>query len=81
MELASNMTAITSGCTGEPHQDEGDLAQASGADVRHIDQARKRRHSFFLPRRKSIVGHIMDTEEGLLLKVCGPSLGGKAVGL
>ncbi|CAI4213746.1 unnamed protein product [Parascedosporium putredinis] len=30
---------------------------------------RRRRHSFFIPRRKSLVHQIIDTEEGLLLRV------------
>lgn len=39
-----------------------------------ITPRQRRRHSFFIPRRKSIVNHIMDGEEGLLLKVCGSVL-------
>ncbi|KAI5466445.1 hemolysin-III related-domain-containing protein [Mariannaea sp. PMI_226] len=62
-------TALTSTCSGRTQAGKA-AATASGSDARAgPDQARKRRHSFFIPRRRSIVGSIMDGEEGLLLKV------------
>ncbi|SPN97581.1 probable IZH3 Implicated in Zinc Homeostasis, membran protein [Cephalotrichum gorgonifer] len=69
MDLPSDLATMPSGCssTGEDVH----LAAATGADPNTALAAprRRRRHSFFIPRRKSIVTHIMDTEEGLLLKV------------
>ena len=72
-------TALTSACAYQAGDDNGVAAaaaatSASGSDALqqpHSDRPgpRRRRHSFFLPRRKSIVGTIMDGEEGLLLKV------------
>ena len=72
-------SAFTTACAGRVDRDNEASAVTSSADVNsdnnsnHNDsnqpQVTRRRHSFFLPRRKSIVGHIMDTEEGLLLKV------------
>ncbi|KAH6660039.1 hemolysin-III family protein [Truncatella angustata] len=48
-----------------------DLAEAtsSGTQPQEVRPRQRRRHSSFMPRRKSIVNHIMDGEEGLLLKV------------
>ncbi|KAJ4163298.1 hypothetical protein LMH87_005037 [Akanthomyces muscarius] len=67
------VTALTPTCSGRPSKSDDDLvsATASGADTSANDKPtlNRRRHSFFLPRRKSIVGQIMDTEESLLLKV------------
>ncbi|KAH7171164.1 hemolysin-III related-domain-containing protein [Dactylonectria macrodidyma] len=60
-------TAITSAYACRA-QDDDNIATVSGSDLRP-DQPRKRRHSFFIPRRRSIVGSIMDGEESLLLKV------------
>ncbi|KAK4153388.1 hemolysin-III related-domain-containing protein [Chaetomidium leptoderma] len=42
---------------------------SSGAQVQGRPAARRRRHSYFMQRRKSIVNHLMDGEEGLLLKL------------
>ena len=67
-------TALTSAC-GYRSRDDGSLlanATTSGAELHESDQLenrRQRRHSFFLPRRKSIVESLIDGEEGLLLKV------------
>lgn len=64
-------TALTSTCAaGASVKDDDLVASSSGSDLRPgAEPVRKRRHSFFIPRRKSIVSHIMDTEDGLLLKV------------
>ncbi|KIE01972.1 hemolysin-III family protein, partial [Metarhizium majus ARSEF 297] len=67
-------TAITSACGYKLRDDEqlGTCAvKASGSEVQNTDPPanQRRRHSFFLPRRKSIVETIMEGEEGLLLKV------------
>lgn len=53
---------------------DGELAaQSSGIQFDEKVPIKRRSHSFILPRRKSIVNHLMDTEESLLLKVCdGP---------
>ena len=62
-------TALTSACACSV-QDDDAIVSSSGSDLRPgAEPARRRRHSFFIPRRKSIVGHIMEGEEGLLLKV------------
>lgn len=61
-------TALTSTCAYSV-QDDDAIACSSGSDLRPAEPARRRRHSFFIPRRKSIIGHIMEGEEGLLLKV------------
>lgn len=62
-------TALTSAC-GYRTRDDDTITTTSGTDLQHRpDAARRRRHSNFIPRRKSIVGHLMDTEEGILLKV------------
>ncbi|KAF5660965.1 putative IZH3 [Fusarium heterosporum] len=61
-------TAVTTACTYKA-KDSDNTANTSGSDPRPTAEARRRRHSFFIPRRRSIVGHIMDGEEGLLLKV------------
>lgn len=67
------VTALTPTCSGRPSKSDDALPSAttSGADTSASEQPtlNRRRHSFFLPRRKSIVGQIMDTEESLLLKV------------
>ncbi|KAM3563582.1 hypothetical protein MY1884_000230 [Beauveria asiatica] len=67
------VTALTPTCSGRPSKSEDALTSAttSGANTAANDQPslNHRRHSFSLPRRKSIVGQIMDTEESLLLKV------------
>ncbi|KAK7970523.1 adipor-like receptor-like protein [Apiospora saccharicola] len=44
-------------------------ATSSALSPRDNAPRQRRRHSFLIPRRKSIVNHIMDGEEGLLLKV------------
>ncbi|KAK5663670.1 hypothetical protein OQA88_4101 [Cercophora sp. LCS_1] len=49
--------------------DESPEAVASGAQTQERPATRKRRHSHFIPRRKSIVNHILEGEEGLLLKM------------
>lgn len=72
MEPLVNMTALKSPCSGSVIQDDDEFtttATASGAQTESTELARRRRHSFFIPRRKSIVNHIMDGEEHLLLKV------------
>ncbi|PHH86902.1 hypothetical protein CDD83_9608 [Cordyceps sp. RAO-2017] len=62
-------TGLSSAC-GCQARDDDDLAAVSGSDVqRSSDAVPRRRHSFFLPRRRSFVEAIMDGEEGLLLKV------------
>ncbi|POR36375.1 Uncharacterized protein TPAR_03428 [Tolypocladium paradoxum] len=62
-------TALTSACGGKARDDDS-VAAASGSRLHHgPEPTPRRRHSFFLPRRKSIVETIMDGEEGLLLKV------------
>ncbi|GJN73166.1 hemolysin III family channel protein [Purpureocillium lilacinum] len=72
-------TALTSACAYKARDDDGltsrsstNVAVASGSDPNNGPDPttrQRRRHSFFLPRRKSIVETIMDGEEGLLLKV------------
>lgn len=49
--------------------DDASEGLASGAQVQDQPAARRRRHSHFTQRRKSIVNQIMDGEEGLLLKL------------
>lgn len=72
MDPLASMAPLKSPCSGSAVQDDEDVAVAttSGAQAEGIELARRRRHSFFIPRRKSIVSHIMDGEEHLLLKVC-----------
>ncbi|KAK3942134.1 ADIPOR-like receptor IZH3 [Diplogelasinospora grovesii] len=70
MDASSNMTYAAPfsfrACDDSPSPE----AEASGAQAQDRPTIRKRRHSqFSIPRRKSIVNQIMDTEEGLLLKV------------
>ncbi|KAK2591077.1 inc metabolism membrane protein [Conoideocrella luteorostrata] len=67
-------TAITSACGYKPRHDESSTnvaSTASGSEPQQNERPtnRRRRHSFFLPRRRSIVETIMEGEEGLLLKV------------
>ncbi|TWU77947.1 hypothetical protein ED733_005577 [Metarhizium rileyi] len=67
-------TAIMSACGYKPPDGEQSgttAAAASGSELRNTERPgnRRRRHSFSLPRRKSIVETIMDGEDGLLLKV------------
>ncbi|KAL8388452.1 hypothetical protein RB595_009236 [Gaeumannomyces hyphopodioides] len=74
MDLATPNVPCTSPLNhhGAPSTDHDGTAQASGSQAANQQQParRKRRHSSFLPhRRKSIVNHIMDGEEQLLLKV------------
>src|SRR4051794_11477629 len=69
MEPLANMAAMSSSTYACPVQDDEVVGVSSGSQLDAGDVKRRRRHSFFLPRRKSIVGHIMDTEEGLLLRV------------
>lgn len=71
MDPLVNMTSLKSPCSGAAVHDDEDIAVAttSGAQPEGTELARRRRHSFFIPRRKSIVSHIMDGEEHLLLKV------------
>ncbi|KAL2264390.1 hypothetical protein VTK26DRAFT_4858 [Humicola hyalothermophila] len=49
--------------------DDASESRASGAQVQGRPPVRRRRHSHFMQRRKSIVNHIMEGEEGLLLKL------------
>ncbi|KAK4042447.1 hemolysin-III related-domain-containing protein [Parachaetomium inaequale] len=49
--------------------DDAPQGLSSGAQAQGRPAARRRRHSHFTHRRKSIVNHIMDGEEGLLLKL------------
>ncbi|KAJ2976564.1 hypothetical protein NQ176_g4876 [Zarea fungicola] len=69
----SSVTALTPTCSGRSNKndDAATTATTSGTDIstNAPPPLNRRRHSFFLPRRKSIVGQIMDTEESLLLKV------------
>lgn len=63
-------TAFTSACGSKPNRRDDDATAATTAtDLRNAPPVNRRRHSFFLPRRKSIVGQIMEGEENLLLKV------------
>lgn len=70
-------TALTSTCKGSGVQDDDAIAISTGSELQLASGAddeqpvQRRRHSFFLPRRRksSFVGHTMDGEEGLLLKV------------
>ncbi|CAI6095532.1 hypothetical protein V2G26_014608 [Clonostachys chloroleuca] len=67
-------TAFTSACNRHVQKsgvDDNNPGQSSAADPNNGQKPRqRRRHSFFIPpRRRSIVGHIMDGEEGLLLRV------------
>ncbi|KPM45531.1 hypothetical protein AK830_g1026 [Neonectria ditissima] len=65
----SDVTTATTTAYACRAQDDN-AATVSGSDLRaSAEQPRKRRHSFFIPRRHSIVGSIMDGEEGLMLKV------------
>lgn len=73
MNTASNMA-----CQGQGQgngfslasSDDTPEAVTSGTQVNERPALRNRRHSHFLPpRRKSIVNQIMETEEGLLLKI------------
>ncbi|KAF4122418.1 hypothetical protein GMORB2_7410 [Geosmithia morbida] len=62
-------TVLTSTCADSVHDDEA-VASSSGSDLRFGTQPlRKRRHSFYIPRRKHTVGYTMDSDEGILLKV------------
>ncbi|TEA12526.1 Uncharacterized protein C8034_v005973 [Colletotrichum sidae] len=66
------MTSLATPCSGAAVHDDNDdfaVATTSGAQPENHEVARRRRHSSFIPRRKSIVNHIMDGEEHLLLKV------------
>lgn len=71
MEPLANMASLKSPCSGAAVQDHDDytVGTTSGAQTEGTEIARRRRHSFFIPRRKSIVNSIMDGEEHLLLKV------------
>lgn len=69
MEPLANMASMSSSTCACTVQDDETVGISSGSQLDGGDVKRRRRHSFFLPRRKSIVGHIMDTEEGLLLRV------------
>ncbi|GAB0132147.1 hypothetical protein EsDP_00000591 [Epichloe bromicola] len=67
-------TALTSACGYKIRDDDKttNIAAASGSEPKHNERPtnrRRRRHSFSLPRRRSIVETIMEGEEGLLLKV------------
>ena len=71
MDLAAKM-ALPSSFSFTTHQDTDDLpAKTTGAQVedRRLP-AKRRRHSLIIPRRKSIVNQLMETEESLLLEVC-----------
>jgi adiponectin receptor len=62
-------TPITTyGCSGQ--HDGLAVAASSGSDAIDTKRpARRRRHSSFIPRKRSIVGHNMEGDDGLLLKV------------
>lgn len=62
-------TTLTTACTRRA-QDDDSAPIASGSELRPSLEPRRRRHSFFIPRRKrSFIGNMMDGDEGLLLKV------------
>ncbi|KAL2015094.1 hypothetical protein VTK56DRAFT_6319 [Thermocarpiscus australiensis] len=67
MDVSSKMGCATpfalNSCDDAPE------GRASGSHVQDRSAGRKRRHSHFMPRRKSIVNHIMDGEEGLLFRL------------
>ncbi|KJZ77864.1 hypothetical protein HIM_02501 [Hirsutella minnesotensis 3608] len=65
----ADVTALMSACRCQPHDDNG-LITASGSDLLGGSRVGpRRRHSFFLPRRKSVTETLLDGEDGLLLKV------------
>jgi adiponectin receptor len=72
MALPADVTTLPAAC-GFSTSDENLNAWSSSTDAQQRQQARRRRHSSFIPRRKkSLVSHIMDGEDGLLLKVRMP---------
>ena len=69
MSMANVTTAFTSAC-GYKVRDDETVAASSGSDLRGgTEPVQRRRHSFFIPRRGSLVGQLMDGEDGLLLRV------------
>ena len=66
MNLTSTNMSCTSSLTYTSHED---LADSSGADIQQLKPRHRRRHSFFIPRRRSFVNYVVDGEEGILLKV------------
>ncbi|KAH8890813.1 izh family channel protein [Thozetella sp. PMI_491] len=69
MEMSSNMPCTPPFSFGAC-EDDCQQTQTSGTQAQDRPGLRRRRHSHFIPtRRKSIVNHIMESEEGLLLKV------------
>ncbi len=67
MDVSSNMGCPAPFSFGSC--DNAPDGHSSGARVQGQPPARRRRHSQFTQRRKSIVNQIMDGEEGLLLKL------------
>ncbi|KAL2144392.1 hypothetical protein VTI28DRAFT_9129 [Corynascus sepedonium] len=67
MDVSSNMGCPAPFTFGTC--DDAPRGSASGAQAQDRPAARRRRHSHFMQRRKSIVNQIMDGEEGLLLKL------------
>lgn len=72
LTTTSNMTCSSSYSLAS--SEESPETRASGTDVQLVRPARKRRHSNFIPRRKSIVKNFMEGEEALVLKVCALAL-------
>lgn len=62
-------TGVTASGSDMHGADAGSLSSGPGSGSGSDAPRNRRRHSFFLPRRRSIVETIMDGEEGLLLKV------------
>jgi len=67
------MDVSNMGCHGGPFSlascEEKPDALTSGTQTEDRQTVRRRRHSHFMPRRKSIINQIMESEEGLLLKM------------
>ncbi|RDA85791.1 hypothetical protein CP532_6289 [Ophiocordyceps camponoti-leonardi (nom. inval.)] len=68
--MADVTTALTTAC-GCRAADDNSLASASGLDLHPASEsaAPRRRHSFSLPRRRSLVETIVEGEERLLLRL------------
>ncbi|CAJ2500988.1 Uu.00g038410.m01.CDS01 [Anthostomella pinea] len=65
-----DFTSSTMSCTGSQQDLLSPDATSSGTSLRDHAPRQRRRHSSFIPRRRtSMVNHIMEGEEGLLLRV------------